>query len=127
MRGVSSFQRSRKFLGDKGWVVWKTENHYQGRSHDLANIYDAIGFSPEGDTYLLQFCGGSDYKAHVRKMMEEFPHNVRIPLVCKTRVLLIGWRKLLVKRGGKAMHWVPRIAEITTGADGLVLTTKDEI
>ena len=36
-------------------------------------------------------------------------------LKCNGFIEVWGWRKLKLKRGGKAMRWVPRIKEITLG------------
>ena len=57
----------------------------------------------------VQACG-PDFSEHKKTIMEgeyteawlKNPHR---------ELLLIGWRKLKLKRGGKAMRWRPRIGE----------------
>uniref|UniRef100_A0A6M3L687 Uncharacterized protein n=1 Tax=viral metagenome TaxID=1070528 RepID=A0A6M3L687_9ZZZZ len=39
--------------------------------------------------------------------------NMKEWLECNGRVILIGWRKVKKKKGGKATVWAPRIKEYT--------------
>ena len=125
MKGVSSYQRSSKYLRGKGWKIYKTEFYARGKRFDLLGIFDAIGFTPDHKIYFLQFCGGSDWNAHVRKMLGERADSLQTVLECDASVMLIGWRKLKVTRGGTAMHWVPRIATFTLA--GAVEIKMEEI
>ena len=83
-----------------------------GQTHDFLGCVDIIAISPT-ETLAVQSCG-SAFAAHLRKMTEECAHEVREWLRCPSRRLeLWGWRKLKVKRGGKAMVWTPRVKEIS--------------
>ena len=69
----------------------------------------------EGNIYAIQSCGSS-YAEHNRKITED---ERVAPLALRWienggKLLLIAWRKVKLKRGGKAMRWQPRIKEYKT-------------
>ena len=110
----SPTQRSLAYLRKKGLKAAVVERfirapHLPGGGHriDLFNIIDIIAIDgPE--TIGCQSCGTA-FSQHHKKLFEEKAEEVRDWLAGGTRQLwLIGWRKLKVKRGGKAMHWKPR-------------------
>jgi len=77
-----------------------------GQRVDLFNIIDILAIN-ETSTIGVQSCG-QDFAAHKTKILEnEYTERW---LECVDRELwLIGWRKLKLKRGGKAVRWRPRI------------------
>jgi len=58
-------------------------------------------------------CFGSDWSGHWRKVMGERRGIVMEWLGAGGHLEFWGWRKVKVKRGGKAMIWSPRVGEIT--------------
>jgi len=63
-----------------------------------------------GGIVAVQSCG-QDFKEHDRKITENsaIALNALEWLKCGGEIVLIGWRKVKVKRGGKALRWSPRI------------------
>ena len=83
-------------------------NSFTKQRHDLFGIIDIIAID-EKITLGIQSCGQA-FSEHDKKILES-PESTKW-VKAKDRVLiLIGWRKLKVKRGGKAMRWTPRIKE----------------
>ena len=66
----------------------------------------------------VQACG-ADWSGHVSKMQIDCKDIIDQWVASGGRVWLVGWRKLkaLKKDGtkGKAMRWVPRLAEWSNG------------
>jgi len=92
----------------KYWIVevWK---QWAGRRVDLFNIIDLIVL----DNGILGIqCTGADFKKHKVKIMEEEKSNTMAWLEAGGRLEVHGWRKLKKKRGGKAMYWACRIADV---------------
>ena len=76
-----------------------------GRRVDLWGIIDIIAMNGT-DILAVQSCGQS-FSEHDKKILAS-------PMASKWlrsggKLMLVGWRKLKVKRGGKAMRWVPRV------------------
>jgi len=111
-KGMSSVQRTLRFLRQEGHIVGIVEkfNRYAG-SHgirqDLFGIFDLIAIMPIGICG-VQVCG-QDFAEHDRKILE----NEVAPEWIKAggKIMLIGWRKVLKKKGGKQKIWLPRIKE----------------
>lgn len=99
----------------------KSKKYPFGCSEDFMNIIDLIAL--EGEIVGYQVCG-EDWSQHIRKLTEDEAENtikwlsqgVACPgcglHVKTTRLVLIGWRKVKKKRGGKLKVWRPRIADI---------------
>lgn len=123
-------QRTLKYLRDLGWeacVVERWIARAQKRI-DAFGFGDILALRPQeiervkvhGDDIdwirpasivMVQTTSGSNHSAHRKKILAE-------PLAYKWldhhgKILLISWRKLKVKRGGKAMKWTPRIEWLT--------------
>ena len=118
-------QRTLKYLKDKGHTVGIVERWIPNPNHpgggfrkDLFGFIDLIVLTPGG--VMAVQSTGSAFSEHRYKLTVEKAEDVakwlETPL---TTLYLIGWRKLKVKRGGKAMHWKPRIEQIKL--DGLEL------
>jgi len=109
---TSPTQRSLKHLRDNGWHPEKVEwwNSFTHRRNDLFGFADLLAIK-EGETPLLiQITTGSNLAARRTKVYE----NPLSPLVLKSgfRILLHGWAKYKVKRGGKATAWRLREEEV---------------
>lgn len=112
MSRISSTSRTLKYLRGQGWEVDIVErfNPYVGKfgiRKDLFGIIDIIALA-EHSIVGIQSCGQS-FAEHKKKILEA-PLSLEW-LKSGGRLILIGWRKLKLKRGGKAMRWTPRIYE----------------
>jgi len=103
MSQTKSIQRSLKLIKEYGWLYWITEkwNHYTKRREDLYNFCDILCLEGKR-TIAIQACG-SDYQAHVIKIME---NEYVIPwLEAGNELQVWSFRQYLKKRGGKAKEW----------------------
>jgi len=119
MAGLSNVQRTIAWLKDQGITCCVVERWIPNPKHpgggfklDFLNIIDLIALSKADGIVGYQVCG-TDYAPHYKKITEEHEESTREWLDSGGRLILIGWRKLKVTRGGKAMRWTPRIEEIT--------------
>jgi len=113
-KGISNTSRTLEYIRSQGWEADKVEqfNPYAGKfgkRKDLFGIIDIIALTDKG-IMGIQSCGQS-FAEHDKKICEE-------PLALKWlekggSLLLIGWRKVKLKHGGKALRWQPRIKEYT--------------
>lgn len=67
---------------------------------------------------------GQDFAEHKRKVLAS--KAAPIWLATGAAIELWGWRKLKVKRGGKAMVWTPRIHRLTKKDFDVIPTTATE-
>ena len=113
---VSPTQRTLAALRKQGITCGIVERWIaQARKRiDLFNIIDIIAIT--GDkTIGVQSCGQA-HSEHWKKLTIDEAEKSRLWLESPHRSLeLWSWRKLKVKRGGKAMVWTPRVAVITLG------------
>lgn len=115
-KGLSPVQRTLKALRDRGLVCAIVEKFNQyagpfGRHEDLFNIIDIIALGPEG-VIGIQACG-SDFARHKEKILvEKYQETSDWLNTPGTSLELWAWRKIKVKRGGKAMVWKPRVEVI---------------
>ena len=116
---TSPTQRTMKVLREWGYTVdvveqWKRNPKHPagGYRRDYLHIIDIMAVAGDS-TVGIQACG-SDFAAHWRKLTIEQAENTRLWLAEPSRRLEIwAWRKVKVKRGGKAMRWQPRIESVT--------------
>ncbi|KKN37418.1 hypothetical protein LCGC14_0763660 [marine sediment metagenome] len=88
-----------------------------GIRKDFLDIIDIIAFN-DTETWGVQSCAGSGFAAHWRKLTVDRVEESQGWVACPSRRLFIyAWRKLKVKRGGKAMRWEARIEEINRGGE----------
>jgi hypothetical protein len=116
MTGISNTSRTLQYLRSQGWVVDKVEqfNAYAGKfgqRKDMFGFGDIMAMG-ENSIIAVQSCGQA-FSEHQRKLIEDetVAPNVHMWLSNGGRLILIGWRKVKLKRGGKAMRWSPRIRE----------------
>jgi len=117
----SAVPRTLKALRDEGLSPWVVEsyNAFSGKRNDMYGFADIIAIDSDL-TLGVQVCG-QDFSSHVTKLTVERAAEVMAWLECPSRkVLLVGWRKLKAKRGGKAMVFKPRIMEFRV--DGMALS-----
>ncbi len=110
---TSPTQRTIRYLKDNGCICGVVErfNPYAGKfgiRQDLFGFIDIISIDPDRGIVGVQSCGQS-FSEHIRKMTEE-RNEAMFEWLKYGYVILIGWRKVKLKRGGKAMRWKPRIA-----------------
>ena len=113
-KGLSATQRTLAHLRHEGYQCGIVEkfNPYAGPHgirQDLFGFIDIIAITPKG-ICAIQSCGQS-FNEHDKKILE----NEVAPDWIKAGgyLELWGWRKLKLKRGGKAMRWTPRVKEYT--------------
>lgn len=118
MSGISPTQRTLRELKERGrkcGIVERFNAHVgpHGIRQDLFGIIDIIALDAELGVVGVQSTG-SDFAGHYRKLTEEMVESTKDWLETPgTALELWGWRKVKVKRGGKAMTWQPRIQSIT--------------
>jgi len=118
MAGISPTSRTLEYIRGRGWIADKVEqwNPYAGKfgkRKDCFGWMDILAMG-EGSVIGIQSCG-SAFSAHNHKLMDDpdVAPKVRKWLECGGRALLIGWRKVKLRRGAKAMRWEPRLKEYT--------------
>lgn len=117
-KAISNTSRTLEYLRSQGWVADKVEqfNAYAGKfgqRKDMFGFGDIVAMG-EGSIIAVQSCGQA-YSEHHKKITAD---EIVAPLAemwVKNggRLILIAWRKVKLKRGGKAMRWAPRIKEYT--------------
>lgn len=120
MKGLSPTQRTLRTLRQEGRVCGIVErfNPYagpHGKRQDLFGFIDLISLDPVRGIVAVQSCG-SDFSEHKRKILEERAQEATEWLQGGGKIEIWGWRKVKLKRGGKAMRWAPRVEEITLDA-----------
>lgn len=115
----SPTQRTIRYLRNQGrrcGIVEKFNAHAgpHGIRQDLFGIIDVIALDPEQGVVGVQCCAGSGFAAHYRKIAEECADaSLEWLSTPGTRLELHAWRKVKLRRGGKAERWMPRIHVFT--------------
>lgn len=114
---MSPTQRTLRLLREQGYRTalverWVPRPDLPGGGHklDLFGCFDLLAIRP-GEIIAVQSTG-TDHAGHRRKLIER-REAVLAWLEAGGRAQLISWRLLLVKRGGKARRYQPRVEEIT--------------
>lgn len=129
---MSSTTRTLKALRDMGYESDICERFIPagpgrafGNRRDLFNLFDIICFNSDssGESLVLPStwgiqCFTTAWKEHLDKIKE---HELLVKkwLNAGNGIELWGWRKLKVKRGGKAVRWTPRIIRFQLAGPGL--------
>ena len=115
---TSPTARTLNYLRGQGITCDKAEafNAYSRKTTDLFGFIDVVALDPQrGQIVGIQVTSGSNVQSRVKKILEE--DDIREYAAqwvrCGGRVEVWGWRKVKVKRGGKAMRWEPRIVELS--------------
>lgn len=127
MSGLSPTQKTTKYLKEQGRIVGKVEsfNPYAGpfgQRKDLFGFIDLITIDPTKGIVAVQSFGEA-WSSHVKKLQEERNEEM-YEWLRHAKLELIGWRKVLVKRGGKAKRWFPRIGDVTLDKDNNLIVTE---
>ena len=104
--------RSKADLEADGWtvaIVEKWNPHVRIRQ-DLFGFADLLAMKA-GETPLLIQVTSTGWASRVQKILDE--PRAELALQSGFRIEVHGWRKLKVKRGGKAFRWTPKIIQIT--------------
>lgn len=118
MAGLSNTQRTLRALRARGLVAAIVErfNQYAGPHgirQDLFGIIDVLALDPERGVIGIQSCGTA-FNQHLQKLIVEKAQETSDWLSTPgTSLELWGWRKVKLKRGGKAERWTPRVVQIT--------------
>ena len=107
---TSPTQRSLKLMREFGFTCEVVEhyNSFTRQRKDLLGFADLLCLKVGRPPLLLQVTasGGS---SRVNKILNECTDMARLALICGFEIEVHAWRKLLVKRGGKAKVWAPKI------------------
>lgn len=120
MSGLSPTQRTLAAMRDGGrlcGIVERFNPHAGpfGIRQDLFGFIDIICIDPVEGIVAIQSCG-QDISGHVKKLTEERNENM-FEWLKYAPVELWGWRKVKLKRGGKAMRWMPRVIDFFLDGD----------
>ena len=109
---TSPTQRTLSLLREQGWSVAITEhwNSFTRRRQDMFGFVDLLAVREDEKPLLLQVTSGANTSARRTKILG-IP-EAKVCLQADMRIVVVGWRKLKVKRGGKAMRWAPKWEEI---------------
>jgi hypothetical protein len=112
---LSPVQRTLRALRDRGLLVGIVERFNQyagpfGRREDLFGFLDLIAVDVDS-VIGVQVCG-ADFAEHDRKIREECREDA-LAWIRVARLELWSWRKVKLRRGGKAMVWAPRVKRYT--------------
>jgi hypothetical protein len=113
---ISPTMRTLEYLRNNGYQCDMVERWIRNPKHpaggfrkDFLGCIDIIAFN-NLETVGVQSCGQS-FSQHLKDLL--INPNIPLWLAGGRKFTLIGWRRLLKKRGGKQKIWVPRIREIT--------------
>ena len=108
---VSPTQRALAHCKKQGWVAGITEhwNQYAHIRQDLFGFIDLVVL--RGELLAVQVTSGSNVAARVTKIKAE--PRAKAWLQCGGVIEVWGYRKVKVKRGGKAVRWELRVVPIT--------------
>ncbi len=103
---MTNTARTLQLLRGRGFKCGIVEryNSFTKQRFDLFGIIDIIAIK-EHLLVGVQSCG-SAYSEHMKKILAS--ESAVEWLESGSELLLVGWRKLKKKRGGKAMVWSPR-------------------
>jgi len=112
---ISNTSRTLEYIRSQGWEADKVEqyNSYSGTRKDMFGFGDIIAMG-ENSIIAIQSCGQA-FSAHNKKITEDERVAPLARLWVKNggRLILMGWRKVKLRPGAKAMRWKPRIKEYT--------------
>ena len=115
---LSPTQRTLRELRNQGRICgsvekWNPHVGPFGIRQDLFGFIDLISLDTARGIIGVQCCAGSGFSAHIKKILEDRAQEAIEWLRCTGKIEVWGWRKVKLKRGGKAMRWKPRMREIT--------------
>jgi len=103
---------------------WNPHVKPHGARQDLFGFIDLLALNAT-ETLAVQATTGGHAANRVAKLTGECADNVRRWLACPSRSLEVwGWRKLKVKRGGKAVKWEVSRTRFGLTSDGRIVSAK---
>jgi hypothetical protein len=114
---VKPGQRTLEYLREEGYMVGMVERFLSHAGHfgvrqDLFGLFDILAVRPDEGIIGIQ-CFTTAWTEHYEKFYESCREESITWLKSGGKIELWGWRRLKVKRKGKAIRWVPRIEVIT--------------
>ena len=109
---LSNTQRTLRYIKEQGWVAEIVErfNPYAGRFGKRKDLFGIIDIIALGDNSIIGIQStGQAFRKHEDKILNE--PMAREWLKSGGRLMLIGWRKVKLFRGSRAMRWEPKIKE----------------
>ena len=115
-KGLSPMQRTLKALRNQGVLCDIVERFLShagpfGVRKDCFGFMDVIAIYPGRGIVAVQACS-TDVKSHIRKITDDCTGEA-IAWLEFAEIEVWGWRKLVVKRGGKQKRWTPRVVPVT--------------
>lgn len=109
--------RTLEALRNEGYMAGMVERFQShagpfGVRQDLFGLFDIIAVHPSEGIIGVQ-CFATEWTAHYKIFLEERRDEAVNWLKAGGKIELWGWRRLKVKRGGKAVRWTPRIEILT--------------
>jgi len=120
MKGLTNTQRTLRALREQGCIAEIVERYVKfgatgfGCRKDLFGFLDIISLDPKKGIVGIQSTSGGCLPEHRRKIFEDKSIELQEWLKAGGKVEIYAWRKIKLKRGGKAERWSARIEEITT-------------
>jgi len=118
VKGLSPTQRTLRALRQQGRICDIAEKfniHARpfGKRFDLFGFIDVVVLDPQRGIGGIQSTGQA-FKQHIDKLLDGDCTELVIEwLKSGGFVEAWGWRKIKLRRGGKALRWRPRIKQIT--------------
>ena len=108
---MTNTSRTLKYLRDLGYTAGMVERYlsFAHKRVDLFSVIDLIAIKPN-EILGVQSCGQA-FSEHKNKLLNE--EGTKKWLEAGGGLWIIGWRKLKLKRGGKAIRWKPRIYQFS--------------
>jgi hypothetical protein len=115
---MTATHRTLKKLREDGYLVDVVERFiprsgFSGVRKDLFGLFDLLAIKP-GEGFIGIQCFTTTWSKHFT-VLEKEKQNAITWLQSGGRIEFWGWRRLKVKRGGKAIRWTPRIEVIDLG------------
>ena len=112
---VSSNQRSMTRCTKLGWPRWKVEvwHAFAHKRQDLFGIIDVLALA--NDELIGIQSTSADVNQHLAKIRES---EFTLPwLATGAKLEIWNWRKLKLKRGGKAVRWKCRVVRVLANGE----------
>jgi len=112
---MTNTARTLEFFKNLGYEVGVVERFLGyagkfGQRKDLFGIIDVVGIR-KNETIGIQSCGQA-FAKHDKKILTS-EYSIKWLESKDRKLFLVGWRKVKLKRGSKAIRWKPRIKEYT--------------
>jgi hypothetical protein len=127
MSGKRPTARSLEYFRKLGFTCEIVERFVYTHRKDFLSCID-IMVMKEGHKKMIGIqCFSTAWKEHERKILEEFPEGAKFWLGLKyTDFWFVGWRRLKLKRGGKAVRWKPRFGKVKLTKKGKLKLIEKE-